>query len=132
MKTKKIWANFSVKDIGRTREFYEQLGCTFYDSGNNPKLAGFNFGENEFVILFFEEGSQIDEYLPPQSKNSGEIMFTLSADTEEEVKKWAQKVKAAGGNIFHDVKRDKTGYYGFAFADPDGHKFNMLLMEEKK
>jgi predicted lactoylglutathione lyase len=40
------------------------------------------------------------------------------------------KVKAAGGNIFHEAGRDETGHYGFAFTDPDGHKFNVLLMEE--
>jgi predicted lactoylglutathione lyase len=27
------------------------------------------------------------------------------------------------------VQRDEKGYYGFAFADTDGHKFNVLLMD---
>lgn len=130
MKAKKIWANFSVKDVKRTNEFYTQLGCVPNNTNNYPKLASFLFGDDDFVIHFFEQGSQIDEYLTPGSKNSSEIIFTLSAETEEEVKEWANKVKAAGGNIFHEAGRDKNGYYGFAFADPDGHKFNVLLMEK--
>jgi predicted lactoylglutathione lyase len=28
------------------------------------------------------------------------------------------------------VHRDENDYYGFAFADPDGHKFNVLLMDK--
>ena len=44
--------------------------------------------------------------------------------------KWAERVKNAGGKIFHEVGRDETNHYGFAFADPDGHKFNVLLIEE--
>ena len=129
MKAKKIWANFSVKDAKRTNQFYTQLGFTPNKPNNNPKIASFLFGDDDFVIHFFEQGSQIDEYLPPGAKTS-EIIFTLSAETEAEVKEWIDKVKKAGGNIFHEVGRDETNHYGFAFADPDGHKFNILLMEK--
>ncbi len=129
MKAKKIWANFSVKDVNRTNQFYTQLGFTPNKPNNHPKLASFLFGDDDFVIHFFEQGSQIDEYLPPGSKTS-EIIFTLSAEKEEEVKEWVDKVKEAGGTFFHEVGRDETKHYGFAFADPDGHKFNVLLMEK--
>ena len=130
MKAKKIWGNFSVKDAKRTNQFYAQLGFTPNRPNNDPKLCSFLFGDDAFVIHFFERGSQIDEYLTPGSKAASEIIFTLSAETEAEVKEWAEKVKNAGGNIFHEVGRDETNHYGFGFADPDGHKFNVLLMEE--
>lgn len=130
MKAKKIWANFSVKDASRTNQFYIQLGFKPYGPNKDPKLASFLFGDDEFVIHFFEQGSQIDKYLLPGSKNSNEIIFTLSAETEQEVKEWADKVKAAGGNIFFEAGRDEAGYFGFGFSDPDSHKFNVLLMEE--
>ena len=130
MKAKKIWANFSVKDARRTNQFYSQLGFTPNKPNNDPKLPSFLFGDDDFVIHFFEQGSQIDEYLTSGSKTTSEIIFTLSAETEAEVKEWAEKVKNAGGNIFHKVGRDETNHYGFGFADPDGHKFNVLLMEE--
>ena len=129
MKSKLIWANLSVKDAKRTRQFYTQLGFTPSKQNNDPKLASFLFGDDDFVIHFFEQGSRIDEYLSSGSKNTSEIIFTLSAQTEEEVKEFAAKVKEAGGNIFQQVRRDEDNYYGFAFADPDGHKFNVLLME---
>lgn len=129
MKPKMIWANFSVKDAKRTQEFYTQLGFT-PNKHNHPKLASFLFGQDNLVIHFFEEGSQIDEYLEPASNSKSEIIFTLSAESEAEVKEWADKITAAGGTVFHEAGRDKNGYYGFAFADPDGHKFNVLLMEK--
>lgn len=130
MKAKKIWANFSVRDAKRTREFYTELGFTPNKPSNDSRLASFLFGDNDFVIHFFEQGSQIDEYLTSGRKTSSEIIFTLSADTEAEVKEWAEKVKNAGGTIFMEEGRDETNHYGFGFADPDGHKFNVLLMEE--
>ncbi|MEO6542164.1 MAG: VOC family protein [Ferruginibacter sp.] len=130
MKAKKIWANFSVQDVERTNQFYTQLGFTPNMPNSYPKLASFLFGADDFVIHFFEAGSQIDEYLPPGLSNTSEIMFTLSAETEEEVKAWQHKVTDAGGNILKEAGRDEKGYYGFAFADPDGHKFNVLLLEK--
>ncbi len=131
MKAKMIWANFSVKDVKCTNKFYTELGFTPNNTGNYPQLASFLFGDGNFVIHFFEQGSQIDEYLPPSSKsNNSEVMFTLSAETKAEVKEWMDKVMAAGGNVFHEAGRDGTNHYGFVFADPDGHKFNVLLMEK--
>ena len=128
MNAEKIWANFSVKDAKHTRQFYTQLGFTPNNPNNDPKLASFLFGDDDFVIHFFEQGSRIDEYLPSGSETS-EIIFTLSAETEAEVNEFADKVKEAGGKIFQKVRRDENNYYGFAFADPDGHKFNVLLMD---
>jgi predicted lactoylglutathione lyase len=127
MKAKKIWANFSVQDAKRTNEFYTELGFTPNNTNNFPKLASFLFGDDKFVIHFFEKDSQINDFLT--SGSTSEIIFTLSAETEAEVKEWASKVKSAGGTIFKEVQRDEKGYYGFAFADPDGHKFNVLLMD---
>lgn len=127
MKAKKIWANFSVKDAARTHAFYTQLGLAPNPS-NDPQLASFRFGDDNFVIHFFEQGSRIDEYLPPGTRS--EIIFTLSAESRSEVDEWAEKVGNAGGEIFTEVGRDDNGYYGFGFADPDGHRFNVLLMEK--
>ena len=129
MRAKKIWANFSVKDVKRTHQFYTKLGFTPNTVNDYPKLASFLFGDDDFVVHFFEEGSQIDEYLPPGVKSS-EVIFTLSAETEEEVQEWVEKVKEAGGNIIRETGREGVKYYGFAFADPDGHRFNVLLLEE--
>jgi predicted lactoylglutathione lyase len=130
MKTKKIWANFSVKDVKRTTQFYTALGFTPNDTNNFPKLASFLFGDDNFVIHFFEVGSQMDEYLASGSTTNSEIIFTLSAQSESEVADWAERVKNAGGTIFMPLGRDKTNHYGFGFTDPDGHKFNILLIEE--
>lgn len=129
MKTKqKIWANFSVKNAEVTDQFYRQLGFTSNGFNKELKLSSFLFGEDNFVIHFFEQGSQIDEFLTP-GITSSEIIFTLSAENEEEANELANKVKAAGGNILKEVRRDEAGYYGFTFADPDGHKYNVLVMD---
>jgi predicted lactoylglutathione lyase len=128
MKPKKIWANLTVEDLERTTKFYTQLG--FKSNGVNKDLTSFFFGEDNFVIHFFlkdvlksnVEGEVAD------LKHGNEIVFTLSADTKEEVDQWEQEVRNAGGTIVSAAEEFGEGYYGFLFTDPDGHKFNVFYM----
>lgn len=128
MKTKKIWANFGVSDLERTTQFYKQLG--FKSNGASDQLTSFFFGDDDFVIHFFLKdilepnmmGSIID------TKTGNEIIFTLWADTKEEVDTWAEEIKQAGGTLVSEPEAFGPGYYGFVFADPDGHKFNVFKM----
>ncbi len=39
------------------------------------------------------------------------------------------EVENAGGKIITKPEAFGEGYYGFLFADPDGHKFNVFYME---
>jgi hypothetical protein len=128
MKTKKIWANFSVGDLERTTEFYKRLG--FKHNGASEQLTSFFFGGKKFIIHFF-----LKDVLEPamkgliiDTKAGNEIIFTLSADSREEVNSWEKEVRQAGGTIVSKPEEFGEGYYGFVFADPDGHKFNVFHM----
>ncbi|MBO9732496.1 MAG: VOC family protein [Chitinophaga sp.] len=128
MKPKRIWANFGVSDLARTTRFYQQLG--FKSNGSSAQLTSFFFGDKEFIIHFF-----LKEVLEPAMKGplsdasaGNEIIFTLSADTREEVDEWEKAVEAAGGTLVSRPEAFGEGYYGFVFADPDGHKFNVFQM----
>lgn len=59
---------------------------------------------------------------------ANEVIFTLSAESKEEVNKWENEVQSAGGKIVSKPKEFGKGYYGLVFADPDGHKFNVFYM----
>jgi len=128
MKTKKIWANFSVRDLEKTTQFYTRLG--FKQNGATDQLTSFFFGEDNFIIHFF-----LKDVLEPNIKGSiinteagNEIIFTLSAESKEEVDDWAAAVEDAGGLVVSKPEAFGAGYYGFVFADPDGHKFNVFYM----
>jgi uncharacterized protein len=134
-KAKMIWANLAVKDTGRTRKFYKALGFkpNEPDDSSNPVLASFLFGENNFVIHFFAEDAlkEAMETDLTDTSSSNEIMFSISATSREEVDEWAVKVTEAGGNVFSgpgefSPKMIDGTFYGCGFADPDGHRFNVL------
>lgn len=129
MKTKKVWANLSVKDVEKTHEFYKTLG--FRTNGKFPnkyELASFLIGEDDFVVHFFSKesfkpslGGEIADLT-----HGNEVMFTLSADSREEVDEWAKAVKKAGGTLFSKPQKIQENWYGCGFADPDGHKWNVF------
>ena len=56
-------------------------------------------------------------------------MFSISTENKEDVEKWLNLAKDAEGHIFREAKRDEEGYSWGGFADPDGHEFNVLLIE---
>jgi hypothetical protein len=128
MNPKKIWSNLAVSDLERTTKFYTELGFKF--NGNSKELTSFLIGEDDFVMHFFlknvlEKNTKIKIV---DSQNSNEIVFTLSAESKEQVNNWAKEVERAGGKIISKPEEFGEGYYGFVFADPDGHKFNVFYM----
>ncbi len=131
MKTKKIWANLAVEDVERTHGFYKALG--FESNGDFSKeneLASFLVGEGDFVVHFFsKESENFKSSLGGEVadlKKGNEVMFTLSADSKEEVDEWAKEVVEAGGTLFSEPQTLMDKWYGCGFADLDGHKWNVF------
>lgn len=126
METKMIWANLAVKDLARTAEFYNTLG--FKQNGEQTTdLVSFSFGNNHFIIHFFTEQQFTNAAkLESTALHTGtEIIFSLSAESREEVDACFEKTKAAGATIYAGKENYQKGYT-FGFSDPDGHKFNVL------
>ncbi len=128
MNPKKIWANLAVSDLERTTKFYTTLGFKF--NGSNKDLTSFLVGDSNFVIHFF-----LKEVLRANTKSeiadlqhANGVVFTLSAESKEQTDTWAKEVEQAGGKIISAPEAFGPGYYGFVFADPDGHKFNVFYM----
>jgi predicted lactoylglutathione lyase len=129
MKIKKIWANLATNDLQRTTGFYTALGfkANNTNGSRSQELTSFSFGENDFIVNFFQKDilQKNTQTEISDLKNGNEIIFSLSAETRKEVDEWVEIVKNAGGKIV--VKPYEIGQgYTFVFADPDGHKYNIL------
>jgi predicted lactoylglutathione lyase len=129
MNPKKIWSNLAVSDLERTTKFYTELG--FKPNGYSKELTSFLIGKNDFVMHFFLKDiltTNIKGEIA-DSQKVNEVVFTLSAESKEQVDKWEKEVERAGGKIISKPEEFGKGYYGFLFADPDGHRFNVFYME---
>lgn len=130
MRPKKIWANFGVKDVEATRKFYTTLGFERNGGHESKDLASFLIGNDDFVVHFFAK-EVLEKFIGSEMadlKQGSEIIFTLAAESKEETNAWAEEVRNAGGTIFSEPAEFGEGYYGFSFADLDGHKWNVFYM----
>jgi predicted lactoylglutathione lyase len=127
MKPKKIWANLAVEDLDRTNKFYTELGFKPNNPHTSNELTSFFVSDDNFVIHFFLR-NRLQVAMKGEiadAKQANEIIFSLSANSREEVDRCLEEVKKAGGTIFSEPENFEKGYT-FGFADPDGHKFNVL------
>ena len=123
MEPKLIWANLASIDLERTTQFYSELGFTPF--GRTEEMTSFYFSQHKFVINFFPIAN-METFTKSKMVNlENEVIFSISAESKEEVDQWYKKVKQAGGTIYAEPEPYQDGYT-FGFADPDGHKFNFL------
>src|SRR5690606_34649751 len=113
MNPKKIWANLAAEDLDRTTDFYTSLG--FKPNGRSKYLTSFKVGDDDFVLHFFLKDVLLSnvrgKLADPQQGN--EVVFTLSAETKEEVDQWEEAVEKAGGTLVSRAEAFGQGYYGF-------------------
>lgn len=131
MKPKMIWANLGVNNLDVTTKFYMDLGFKPNGEHTSKELTSFFFGADEFVIHFFQN-EILSKNLQTEisdSKKVTEVQFTLSASGKEEVDQWEKEVEKAGGTLLSKANAFGDNYYGFDFADPDGHRFNVFYMK---
>src|SRR5687767_6421053 len=100
MTPKNIWANLAVSNLERTTRFYSTLGFKANGTPNN-ELTSFLFGEGNFVIHFFLK-DVLKAFLKSDLSDphqTNEVIYTLSAETKEQVDTWANEVEDAGGTV---------------------------------
>ena len=131
---KQFWINLPVKNIEKSIEFFTRLGFKFKTEYNNPNSACMLLGESNTVCMLFDEptfkGFTNNEI--NNTKHSTEVLFSIDAQSKEEVNEMAEKAIDAGG-ICNHKPTEMTGFmYGCVFSDPDGHLWNVLYMDMSK
>jgi predicted lactoylglutathione lyase len=133
--TKELWINLPVKDLAKSKEFFTKMGFKFNPRDeNNQEMAGMSIGEKNIMVMLFPEAtlkSFIQTELTDTTK-SNEVIFSIDAESREEVDEMARKAEAAGGTVFGKPAEIQGWMYGCGFADLDGHRWNVLYMDMSK
>lgn len=129
-----VWLNLPVKNLEATDQFYKNIG--FEPNGKhykNDQLVSFFSGSNRLIIHFFKE-EILEKFIETpicDASKSNEIIITIGSQSEKEIREMAEIIEHSGGTIIKPPQRDQN-YFGCTFADPDGHKWNFLLLENDK
>ena len=129
-----LWITLHVKDVKRSKEFFTALGFAFSDRGESDHSACLLVGVKKISVMLFEESvfKTFTRAGLTDTGQSSEVLFSFDAAGKEEVDEMALKVRSAGGTIFSEPQDNQGWMYGFAFLDPDGHRWNMLYMDMSK
>ena len=132
--TKEIWLNLPVKDISKTRAFFEKLGFSPNEQYSNAEMACFAIGEKAMNVLFVGEETfkGFAKCEVSDSTKGSEVLISFDAESRAEVDEMASRVFEAGGTIFAEPAEIEGWMYGFGFADPNGHRWNMIFMDFSK
>jgi len=122
------WLNLPVEDVQKSKSFFQSLGFSFQeDQSQGPNSALM------LVMLFQQEifknfiGGAISN---PQLGN--EILISIDAPNRETVVAQAQKARELGGTVFGEPSEIDGWMFGCGFTDLDGHKWNVLYMDQEK
>jgi predicted lactoylglutathione lyase len=130
-----IWLNLPVKDLEKSIKFFTAIGFTrTFGPGNTEKSASFSIGEKKIVLMLFTEdvfSSFTSNALSDTTKGT-EVLFSLGADSRDQVNDFANRAKTAGGRVFAEPRESNRFMYGCGICDPDGHRWNVLFMDASK
>ncbi|MCC6462792.1 MAG: extradiol dioxygenase [Saprospiraceae bacterium] len=132
--TKEIWINLPVQDVLRAKAFFIQLGFSLNPQyGDSEQSASLLVGEKNVVVMLFaapvfQRFTQNELPAP----HTTEVLLSISAASREEVDALAAKAVQAGGTVYAEPAESQGWMYGCGFADPDGHRWNVLYMDHSK
>lgn len=126
----KVFINLPVKDLNKSKSFFEGLGFSFNPQFSDEKAACMVISDSIFVMLLTE--SYFKTFTKKEisdAKKSTEVLIALDASSREEVEKIVAKAKELGATIYADPA-DHGWMYQHSFADLDGHQWELAYMDE--
>jgi predicted lactoylglutathione lyase len=127
-----IFVNLPVKNLDKSKEFFEKLGFSFNPQFTDDKAACLIIGENIFAMLltepFFKTFTKKEI---ADSKKTTEALIAIDAASRQSVDEMVKKAVEAGGSVYRDAD-DHGWMYGHSFADLDGHQWEILYMDKNK
>lgn len=129
---KQIFINLPVKDLEKSKAFYEQLGFTINPQFTDETAACVVISDTIYVMLLTHpKFSQFTSKEIADSHKTTEVLNALNAESKEKVNELVDKALKAGGTEARDPLD-----YGFMFTrgfnDLDGHIWEILWMDMSK
>lgn len=126
-----IFVNIAVRDLPRSRAFFEQLGFTFDLRFTNDEAACLvlDEGHSYVMLLTHEKFGGFTRKAIVDSTRSIEAILAISAESRAAVDELVDAALAAGGTSVGETVDYGFMYYR-SFQDPDGHTWEVLWMDE--
>lgn len=123
-----IYVNLPVKDLPRSRKFFEGMGYSFNPQFSNEQGAALVLGEKLFAMLLTEPF--FSGFTPKpigDAHQSTSVIIALPCESRERVDELVKLAVAAGASI-PKPPVDHGFMYQHGFHDLDGHVWEVFWM----
>lgn len=125
----KVFINLPVKDIGRSRNFFGELGFTFNPQFSDDNAACMIINDSIYVqLLQSDYFATFTRKAVADAHKTTEVLIALDAASREEVNQFISKAAELGGTIYAEAA-DHGWMYQHSFADLDGHQWEMAYVD---
>jgi predicted lactoylglutathione lyase len=111
-----------VRDLARSRAFYEGLGWT---TGAAPDDDVVFFQAGGMVVALWDRARLAEDSTVKDSGGWGGVTLAYNVRSPEEVDAVIEEARAAGGRIGREGAATFWGGYSGLFLDPDGHPWEV-------
>jgi predicted lactoylglutathione lyase len=123
-----VWINLPVNNLSTSGRFFTAIGFIASESdGNSNTTACFVIGDKKVILMLY-----LVDHFPVQpvfdTTKGVQVLFSLGAESRDRVDELAAIVEKAGGTVVSRPQAHGPIMYGCSFADPDGHRWNVLYM----
>lgn len=127
---KRLFVNLPIKDVNRTRFFFESLGFEFNPQFSDEKALCLVLGDNFYAMLLMEDYFQTFTPKPLSlGKQTTEVLVSLQVDTKDDVHNMVNKAVELGAHEYA-TPTDHGFMYLRVFEDLDGHQWEISWMGE--
>ena len=127
----KIFVNLPVQSLGRSVEFFKQLGFTFNAQFTDENATSMVISDSIYVMLlvkpFFKTFTKKEIADATQVTES---IIALTMDSRAQVDEQFKKALAAGATETKEAQ-DHGFMYVRSFQDLDGHQWELFWMDPK-
>lgn len=130
MATKQIFVNLPVKDLDKSRAFFNALGYSFNPQFTDANAACMVVQEGSIHAMLLVEPffKTFTDKAIADTRTSTEVLLCLSCESRAEVDELVAKAVAAGGTTPR-APQDLGFMYGHGFQDLDGHLWELVFMD---
>ena len=111
-----------VRDLERSREFYEALGWT---TGAAPADDVVFFQAGWMVVALWDRAALAEDSGVEDGGGWGGVTLAHNVRSPEEVDAVTEEARAAGADIVREPAETFWGGYSAAFTDPEGHAWEI-------
>ncbi|MBX3622810.1 MAG: VOC family protein [Rhizobacter sp.] len=130
MKNQMIFVNLPVKDLARSRAFYESLGYPANPQFSDDKAACMVVNEGSLHVMLMSEPFARTFTTKPlvNAKECTEMWVCLTCESRNHVNELVARAVQAGGRTPGPAE-DHGFMYGHGFEDLDGHHIELVYMD---